>query len=401
MAVDTLEPPAALPEAPETDKGTPPLQSIIRNLNETKGVESPKPPEPTQQTTPAQEPKPTPEPQKPAQEPKKEEVKPTQASTIKPAGSTEAPPTEPATEPKSDEIFINRLSELTDGGVKTVEDFGRLIDRYNQLEEEAAKGFEPKFKDERAKLVYQLLEQNTGNEPAAAMRILRALDFKREGKTEKDILFEAFLVDPKNADLTPMKAQEYFELDFDKKYAEVENSPLMKRELELEAKAALAQIEKVQSDFKNAEQEPAARNEKVEQALNGALGEFGGIKLAFSDNPTEADFLNVAVEDPAELQAIREEILNPADAHNKFLEQFDFTTRQGYDDYVREVYERRNHVKIREEAYKKGVTVGELRKVNELRNASAPGDISRTTPAAAGTPSFQETWLAAEKAAGR
>lgn len=382
-----------------------PLQSIIKQLNDSQGkepapsappapaatqppAEPPKPPVPTQ-TTPA----------KPAEEPKKDEKPAPQASQIKPEGSPEGqPPAAPEAVPEADTAFNSRLSELTDGTLTSIDDFGRLIDRYNQLEEEAAKGFEPKFKDERAKLVYQLLEQNAGNEPQAAMRILRALDFKKEGKTEKDILFEQYLLDPKNSDLSPMKAQEYFDLDFEQKYGDLEANPLRKRTLEIDVRNALAEIEKVQSDFQVADQPAAQRNPQVEAAVKGAVSGFGGIQLAFSDNPQEAELLKIAIEDPAELQSLQEEIFNPDKAYNDFIGQFDLNTPQGFDDLVRELWERRNHTRIRQLAYEQGAKNERIKMALELRNSSTPGDISKTTPANPAAKSFEQTWLDAVNA---
>lgn len=378
----------------------PPLQTLIRELNENKGQEPVATPAatPVPETTPAgptQQSQPAQNEPKPVAEPKKDEKPAAQATTI-PDGSPDATPVA-TPEPKIDEPFIARLSELTDGSLKSVEDFGRLIDRYNQLEEEATKGFEPKFKDERAKLVYQLLEQSAGQEPEAAMRVLRALNFKREGKTDKDILFEAYLVDPKNADLTPIKAQELFDLEFDSEFSDLDNNPLKKRQLDLRVKDSLTAIERVQSDFKAADQEPAARNEKVEATLNGVLAEFGGVEFAFSDNPQDSELLKIVIEDPAELQAIQKEILNPHDAYNELLAQYDFNTRQGYADFVRETWERRNHKKNRLLAYEQGAKNERIKMTNEIRNASAPGDVSRTTPANPQSKGFLDSWVDAKK----
>lgn len=380
------------------------LQDLIQEMNQGAPAVEPTPATPAQTTVvdPPVAQKAPETPATPTPEPQKTEPKPADIKSIinpEPQKSGGEPQATPTPAPVPDEVFNNRLSELTDGSLKSLGDFERVIGHYNELLEQAEKGFEPKFKDERAKLVYQLLDQSAGNEPEAAMRVLRALNFKPEGKSPKEILFERYQLDPKNSDLTPFKAQEYFDIEYDQKYGDLESNPLRQRQLDLEVRASLEEIQKVQNDFKTADQEPAQRNEKVERSLKTAVESFGGIKLAFSENPTENDFLNIAVDDPMELQAINAEILNPNQAYNDFIAQFDFNTPQGYEDLVRETYERRNHKEIRQRAYDQGIKLGRLQAIQEARNASTPRDVSNVgTPPAAGQKSFLDTWAEAKKA---
>lgn len=352
------------------------LQDLIKDFNETQGT-----------LDPAPQPDPAPESIKPEPTPEVKDEAPSPAPTIKPEEESVTPTPDPVPD-----VFTSRLSELTGGKVKSAEDFSRVMGHYSQLVEQAEKGFEPKFKDERAKLVYQLLEQNAGKEPEAAMRTLRALNFTREGKSEKDVLFEAYLLDPKNSDLTPIKAQEYFEYEYTQKYQDLEENPLRRRQLELEVRDALGTIEKVKSDFQGPE---PVNTEKVEKALMGAIGSFGGVQLQFAENAKEGEMLNLVVDDPVELQAIQREILNPQDAYNEFLSQFDFNSPQGWEDFVRETYERRNHKEIRQKAYDQGIKQGQLMKINEIRNQSAPGDVSRSQPGQQKEKTLFEAWGAA------
>lgn len=399
------------------------LQDLITEMNEAKGEARadapPQTPPPTvPQTPPAAKddtppaPPKAPETKAPETPPAQPKAQPAQTIPKDPPfvkQPKETPPTQEGTPPATlgapvlepgPDVFSTRLSELTAGKVKNDKDLTRFLERQAQLEVEAEKGFQPKFKDERAKLVHQLITENPGKEPEALMRTLRAISFNQEGKTAKDVLFEGYLLDPKNSDLTPLRAQELFEIEYAEKYDDIENNPLKKRELELAVRASNEAINKIQSDFKAPEAKAEEINKEVVSAVSAAVQNFGGVRLSFTDNPQETDYLNVAIENPQELQAIQNEILNPAQAYNEFLAEFgDFKTKEDYDKLTREVYERRNHRQLRMEAFKHGAKLERIKVINEMRNASNPRDVSHAgTPAPAGKTSFLQAWENAENA---
>ena len=311
-------------------------------------------------------------------------------------GKVEAP-----VEDIPDEKFYGRLSKMTGGNLKSEQEFVGMIQRYNDLQDQAEKGFQPKFKDERTKLVYQILAENAGNEPEAAMRTLRAISFNPEGKSPKEILFEAYLVDPKNSDLTPNKAQEYFEAEYEHKYGDLEGNLVKERMLSNEVKEASKTISDVANSFKTVEQEPAKISEAVQGSIFKAVDEFGGVKLAFTDNPQESDYLTMAI-DQNEVETLKQEASNPQQWWTNFVEQF--TNSQGqfddnsYKEFVREFYEMKNHQKKADLAYQHGLKQGELAYVNRTRNASDPKQISQSSPAAAqGKDTMLDAWLSAKK----
>lgn len=327
-------------------------------------------------------------------EPPKEAPKPVQAPA---AAQPAAAATEPAKIP--DDLFQSRLSELTGGTVKDQKELGRILGEHKQLAEQAQKGFEPKFKSERAKWVHELISQNEGAEAGALMRVLRAAEFKPEGKTEKEILFEAYLLDPNNSDLSPLRAQEYFEASYEKKYKDVANDRVVERELALDVKSAKDAIQKLQSGFKATEQQPYQISKDMENHVAGVVGQFGGVKLSFSDNPQENEYLSVEVSDPQVIQAIQQEILDPTQAFANFQSQFDFNSPKGWQDYTREIYERNNHRELRQKAFEHGGALERIKIANELRNASQPKTIDQqAAPAAGQAPTFLGSWANAQKA---
>jgi hypothetical protein len=319
-----------------------------------------------------------------------------QVPTNQTVPSKDTPPTNP--EPAEDDSrFYGRLSKMTDGSLKTESDLVALINHYNELVELSEKGFQPQFKDERTKTVYQLLVENAGKEPEAAMRTLRALSFNPEGKTAKEKLFEAFLLDPRNSDLVnnPTDAQKYFEAEYDASYSDADMNPITQRKLQLAERDAIETIKKVQESFKASEEQPRQISEQVVQSITEAVDSFGGVKLAFSENPQENDFLTMTI-DESELSALKNDALNVEQWWNNFVSEFSRPDGSfDYPSFIREFYEMRNHQKKAQLAFQHGQKLGELAYINKVRNASNPKDISRV-PQPGGVPSkpgsLAEAW---------
>ncbi len=299
----------------------------------------------------------------------------------------------------SDEVVYSRLSKLTDNAIKSEQDLVGIINHYNELLEQSEKGFEPKFPNERAKWAYQVLTQNAGDEPATAMRTLRALNFDPKGKDPKEILFEAFLQDPNNSDLGPLEAQKYFDAEYESKYDDVQGNLIKERQLALEVKNATNSLQKIKDEFGATEQAPAKISEEVENSIGQSVEDFGGVRMAFSDNPQESEYLNMPVEDPKELEQLKQDALNPQEWWNSFLTQFETDKGFDYKNFIREFHEMRNHQKKAQLAYDHGFKLGQLAKIKEARNASDPKDISKTG-APAGQPqvkSVLDAWANAQK----
>lgn len=328
----------------------------------------------------------------------KEEPKPAAQAT--PGAEDEIP---------AEKVFAH-LSKLTSGAIKDEKGLIGFFNSYNQLVKEAEEGWKPKYKDERAKRVHELLSSAAGNEPAEAIRVLRAIQFNPEGKTPKEVLFQAYLQDPKNGDLTELTAKDYFEAEYDTKYSlltkpDEELTPdqkraklAMQREQQLAVRDAQASIKKIQDDFTKADEGPKEVDKQVTEALTKAVGGFQGLKLAFTDNPQETELLNVPFTDPQAKQELLEEILNPDAAYNEYVEQFRGDDgKMDWDALAKDAFERKNHKELRKQAFEHGLKLGELKHINKIKNSTSPKDISRSgAPAAGKTKTFMETWADAE-----
>lgn len=371
------------------------IQDIIRDMNQSQGLEKSTPPPASPDPTPAQPTKPnTPSAQKTDEPNPKPEPKPSDTATSKSLGpkdpafvrstddTSQAPPTEGATatdtkdaDPAEDVKIFTRLSDLTGGAIKSEQDFRETIEHYNQLIAEAEEGYKPKFKNEAQRLAFDLLSNvPEGQEMETARRTLHTLSLDVTKLSDKDKLFEAYLLDPNNGDLTREQAWEYFDLDFEKRFANASDDKLVERELRIQARKAEETISRTQKDFMAARESaevPEGPNDEVVSAVSKAVKGFGGLELAFSENASEDDMLRIPVEDPQELQQLQEYASDPRKWWNELLKEFSTKDGFDYEGFTREIYELKNHRKIKSMIYNHGYERGKATQLAKDRNSSS------------------------------
>lgn len=292
-----------------------------------------------------------------------------------PAAPAAAAPTPPATpEPAGD---FSRLSALTEGRIKTEEDFKSFVDNHNQLLEQVKEGVKPKFEDKRKQLAYDLITSATGDSIQVAKRQLEALSLDTKTLPAKELLFSEFMLDPSNADLSPSQMKELFDLDYDQRYVDIENNPLLKRQHEIAARRAKESIEKIQNEWQAAQPaEPGKIPDDVVASVASVAKEFTGLKFSFSDTPTDNELLNIPA-NPTEVARIQQAMINPAEDFSTFTGKFKKPDGSfDFKGYFQEKYERENHKEIRQKFLEHGKTLGRLEEIQKNRNASTPADLS-------------------------
>lgn len=296
-----------------------------------------------------------------------------------PVEGTQPPPLATPPPPVPDALFYSRLSELTDGHLKEEKDFVQFVTQYNELVDQQQKGFQPQFPSARAKMAYELLQKNPGQELETTQRTLRALSVDVEKKDPKELLFEAFLLDPLNikAVKSEGEARKFFEADYGQRFNDLENNLHQQLVLQRETEQAKETIAKIQTEWTAANAPAEQQSKDVERYVAQAADNFGGVRLFFTEKPGETDFLNIPVSDPTELERLKFNALNPDKWHAEFANQFQ--TQTGYDwaGYLQARYEMENHVEIRQKAYDHGFKLGQAAKVQEHRNSTPPADIGK------------------------
>lgn len=375
------------------------VADLIRDINQNSGA-SPAPPTPDTQTpAPPDTPPATPKPAAPATP----DVTPPASSTTPPAktipkdpewanrnnksqstaGNEPAPKTgEPdktgQPDPEVEQKTYGRLSELTGGAIKSEQDFNGFLTRYNELVQMAEEGFKPKFRNNAHKHAFDLLAgAPEGQELDVARRTLHTLSLDTSKLKGKDLLFEGFLLDPDNSDLSRQEAWDIFDAHYEKRFASAETDLLTKRELQKEERKAKEMIEKTQGDFKTASSKAAEEPQvdpKVMASVKKAVDEFGGIQMSFTENASENELLNIEVSDAEELAKLDRYVRNPQEYWNDLVQAH--TTDNGFDypGFVRTMYEHANIEKVKRLTYDHGYKQGKLAQLNKDRNSTPPGE---------------------------
>jgi hypothetical protein len=278
---------------------------------------------------------------------------------------------------ESPEAF-SRLSELTDGAIKSEKDFTSFVSHYNELVKQAEEGFQPKFRNETHKLAFDILANvPAGQELDKARTTLHTLSLDVSKLAGKDLLFESFLLDPDNSDLTREKAWEYFEAAFEKRFGDASENKLTERELQKEERKAKESILNSQKSFLDATakstEEPKV-DETVLKSVERAVDQFGGLEIAFSENAQDNEFLRIKVDSNEELQQLREYSLNPQLWWKDLVNEFTGEKGFDYNGFVRELYELKNHHKIKRMAFNHGLEQGKLGLLNKTRNSTTAAE---------------------------
>lgn len=301
-----------------------------------------------------------------------------------------------------------RLSELTGGTIQDETSFVELVESYNELLAEKERGFEPQFKDDKTKKAHQLLTKLEGGQALDEVaRLVSALRLQPDKMEPKSLLFEQYMLDPDNADLSREQGWSLFEEWFQETYSQ--DNQLTKRKLEVEAKKAKEKILTMQSEWltKSSEEPDEQKQPEVNpdliKSVTKAVNEFGGLEMGFDDNAADNELLRIAMdittpEGQQELRDLQKYSQNPGEWWKDFVGQFkdQKTGNFDYQSFISEMYQVVNHKKIVREAFKHGQSVARVTKLNKARNSSDADkrkvDGGRIPAGSAGEKSFLETW---------
>jgi hypothetical protein len=283
------------------------------------------------------------------------------------------------TDPVVEQKFYNRLSEMTGGYIKSENDFKDLVTRYNELATQAEEGFKPKFRNDAQKYAHDLLSKAAeGQELDVALRTLQTLKLDPAKLSGKNLLFESYLLDPDNSDLTREKAWEYFDESYEKRFANVSTDKLTERELQKEERKAREQIMKAQKDFKDStavtDPETPQVNPEVIKSVERAVGEFGGFQVAFKENAPDNELLTIKVDDPSELEQLKRYTLDPQEFWKDLLKEHSDEKGFNYNSFVRAMWEFKNIDKVKSLSYDHGLNIGKRTVLNKDRNSSDAGE---------------------------
>ena len=281
------------------------------------------------------------------------------------------------TEPFS---FEDSLSEATNGLVRTNEELETII-RENQ----AFKSQQPKELEGGAKQLFDFAQKFQGNEIGGARKMLHALSLDVDKMSPKDTLFEAFMLDERNADLTRERAHEIFEEHYVNKYSDVADNILSARDLELATRDATTSIQSLQDKYAEAQSETPdaqananqeAAMEEIGRNVDQAMSKYDGID--FPIDSSEENFVSFSVDTDEMKEELSFAQKNAGDWLQSKINGFtDDNGTFNYDNFQSYMTGMVFHEQIAQTMYQQGLVAGKEGVLNDLKNPAnkpAPGD---------------------------
>jgi hypothetical protein len=271
------------------------------------------------------------------------------------------------------------IEQYFEGKIKGFDGIKNLLSENERLSKEL-ENKELTFPSERAKALYEFAVKADGYELDTARNYLHILSLDLTKLDAKEKQYEAFKLE--RPDLAPEKARKIFDAKYEKLYGEgFEEDAVLQDEHELATRKAEATLKKAQEDFNNAKgksQEPADDVElnnaiaKFQTDVEKEFGDFGGIQMSYdgSDSPLnfdlspqeEQEFLKIAKNPSLLAQELVESCIDPK------------TKAVDYQQFLTELYIRRNAHKLIQESQKHGFKLGELSVINgRLKNSQGDG----------------------------
>lgn len=333
-----------------------------------------------------------------------------QPSEEKPATEPESNQAEPATTTEEKEPTQPDYSSLySDLGVDSVDTIKTRLQEYESLKSEIETlRNQPKpeleFPSEGAKKLYEYATKFAGMETEKAREFLhiQALDVSK--LSPKEALWEDFLLDEDNSDLSREEARQLFDLKYGEAFDE-DADPLKKRDAIVQANKAKRRLSEKQTDFssikkssdanppeadpKVSEQKQAELKRNVEKALQGydtfkaQIDKDKSIDIRIESS--DAGKIREAMENPVKF--INDTILQFADDHGSFDWNGwrSFATKMVMAD------------KIANHSYSEAYAAGKESVLKDIKNPPKPNP-SNPTPT---VDPQRQTWLNAAAAMGK
>lgn len=305
--------------------------------------------------------------------------------------------------PPSDEQLSAYISEKTGGKVESVTALSELLARNEELVEETKKPREPEFKDERHKKAYEYLTNNQGEFTELSQEYHKILGIDTEKLGDREAQLQAFLLE--NKELPEDKARNFFEVQYKRKYGEMNEleDPEEKTMLEYEhlqatkkAKQVLAEKQnQIKESFKVDESAGKAKDAatetsedmkvKIDEALNG---QQIGVNLSFkNDKGEQVDQLKIDVP-PEKMPDIKNKLADPDGLFQELLvnKSRDAQGNFSFPKYAENYYRLANFDTLMQKSYNQGLSKGQVMKLDEAKHSEA--DQGGRAP----EPSKEETW---------
>lgn len=292
------------------------------------------------------------------------------------------------------------VQKISGGALNKLDDINSLIHENNKLRAELEKPREPKFVNEKAKLIFEYANKAAGFELQSARQLLHVVSLGEIDKlSDKDAQFEAFMLT--RPDLTREKGRQLFEADYEERFSDIENNLLQADKHSLATRDAKNKLKDLQDQFSKASEAQAKNDngvdpkvtESIHNSINESLPEFGGLSIPLGDGDSEVLNIPLNAEEESEFKVF---LIEPI----KFIDQVIQSSMDENDNFnpkawITEMFMLYKAFKgdLAKEVYDLGITNGQLKIVSERKNLSTGKD--KATEPRTKKKTFEETMLEA------
>ncbi|HDZ27734.1 MAG TPA: hypothetical protein ENH65_14640 [Candidatus Aminicenantes bacterium] len=317
-------------------------------------------------------------------------------------------------------ILWDRLSELTEGSIKTEADFVSFAKNYNRLVEDSDKESKPKFETERSQWAYELLANSPGQEFETAQSTMRVLGLPLDKMSAKELQFEAFKLEPKHRHLNGDELDTLFDSGYEQ-FEGMEGDAVLSAKHKVATSEARDLLQKTQSEFQeriktdlskqSAKSEPVEIDPAIVSGIDGAIKEFGKEGLTFSfkglnDNIDEAikpladDYTNMNLKmDEKTISELKNSALDPKAFWESIVNKHVDGEKFDFNGLITELYQMKNMDQVRTEAMKAGFELGQISIIKNRQNPKQMVTGGSSKKGEAQEPkSLGEAWVKAKKA---
>lgn len=316
------------------------------------------------------------------------------------------------------EVFETRLSELTGGKLKTADEFNSfisehdsLVDKHENLSQEneqlkAKIEAGPEFSSEKAKKAYEMISRMPGDTADAAKRFFHVMSLTPEkvGKmSDKQIQFEGFLLDPKNADLSENEAVEVFNARYEKLYGDLEElegaeRTLTERDHKVATNEAKQKILELQEEYDKAKEPgPESREisdedrKEVQINVDKVLNGYDALKVTIDWKDDDGKVTGYDIDlklSEDDLKGVKESMASIDQWFIKFMDNFRSSEGFDYTKFRNAMAKMVLQERIQKEVFAEGINQGRIMAVKSVKNAQPP-----ETPTTPQTPQEEESLL--------
>ena len=284
---------------------------------------------------------------------------------------------------EQEEIFNEHLADYTQNQIQSIQDINNLIAENERLKNQPQ---QPEFTSESAKQLFEFA-QNSANPLAMGRNYLQAVALDVPSLNDKQKLFEAYVLDEQNSDLTREQAVEYFNEEYEQKYGDAEESLMQKRQLTLDVRAAETKIKSIQeqalsAQTKDSETAPSEgptpeQLDEIHGSIDQSLEQMAAISIPAGDD----NAFNFEVSSEDDLEAFASASKDPMSwlqgQINSFQQSNGTFDYDGYNAFIGSLL---FSSQIAEGIFKHGQNNGTKQVVENLQNPVKPGSDTPQMP---------------------